>query len=228
MGARDRGHDINITPPPLKPSGVTLSPAIQAIVEEARGFQATARAAAEEATAGVAQANRALQQAKAGTPGFGTVSLDNDNTVTGDLNALRQGRPGAITLRNSKTKQTIMGLLELDTSTGAFRSFTGAADNGRGGSSAGKSQFSGQNERDVGRNTTSTYTAEGQSQGVMGTFESQGMGVVMFADGHKYEGHFIQRGQDQVLLRHGLGVTYDVKGVVQEAGRYDNDKYLGP
>jgi hypothetical protein len=227
MAARDREHEINITPP-RKPSGVTLSPSIQAIVEEALASQTAARAAAEEATAGVAQANRALQQSKAGTPGFGTVSWDNDSTATGDLNALRQGRPGAVTLRNSKTKQTVMGLLQLDTSTGAFRSFTGAFDNGRGGSSIGKAQFSGQSQQGVGRDTNSTYTAEGRSQGIMGTFESQGIGVVMFADGHKYEGRYIQRGQDQVLLRHGLGVTYDVKGVVQEAGRYDNDKYLGP
>ena len=44
--------------------------------------------------------------------------------------------------------------------------------------------------------------------------------------GLKHEGQWITRGEKDILLRQGLGVTYTVTGQLQDAGRYDQDRLV--
>lgn len=219
------------TPAPINgvgagPSVATLSPALQGAVQEARTAQATGRSAAEAAAAAVAEANAAAMQAASGANGFGQVQLDPVTTVAGNLVALQQGRPGAVVMKNSQLGTTFTGALELDMSTGLMRRMTGGFDNGRGGTGLGQAVLTGQNTQSAGRDSTPLYTAEGMGQGVAGSFESAAVGVVTFADGRRYEGAYITRGREAVLLRHGLGVSYGADGQIAEAGRFDNDRLI--
>ncbi|MDX2235046.1 MAG: toll/interleukin-1 receptor domain-containing protein [Hyphomonadaceae bacterium] len=213
---------------PSAPSTAELSPALRAIVEQARSAQAAGRAASERASAAAVEGNRAAMQAAQNVGGFGQIQTDPVTWVTGDLAALQQGRPGAVTMKNTQLGTTFVGVLELDMSTGLMRQLTGAFDNGRGGSGLGQLQLDGQNGRSAGRDTTPAYTSEGQGQGVAGAYETTAIGVVTFADGRRYEGQYVTRGRDAALLRHGLGVTYAANGAVGESGRFDNDKLVAP
>jgi hypothetical protein len=205
-----------------------LSPAVQGAVQQARAAQAAGRAASERASAAAVEANRAALQASQGVGGFGQVQIDPVTTVMGDLTALQQGRAGAVVMKNTQLGTTFTGALELDPSTGLMRRLLGAFDNGRGGTGLGELLLNGQQGQSAGRDTSPLYTAEGQGQGIAGSFESSAMGVVTFADGRRYEGQYITRGREANLLRHGLGVSYGADGQVQEAGRFDNDRFVGP
>lgn len=225
--------DTSTTTPPAAgvmsgPDATALAPALQAAVAEAREAQAAGRAASEEASQAVIAANRASMQASQGVNGFGQVQLDQVTTVMGDLAALQQGRAGAVVMRNSQFGTTFTGLLELDPATGMMRTLTGGTDNGRGGTGLGKVTFDGQQGVSAGRDSTPQYTAEGRGRGVAGSLETAAVGVVTYADGRRYEGAYITRGRDAVLLRHGLGVTYAADGAVGEAGRFDNDRLVAP
>lgn len=217
------------TTAPLAVGGLPadLSPALQAVVEQARAAQTVGRAASEQASAAAVEANRAANQAQQGVQGFGQIQMDQATTVTGDLTSVQQGRAGGVIMRNTQLGTTFTGALELDLSTGLMKRLTGAFDNGQGGTGLGQVNLNGQQAQSAGRDSTPVYTAEGQGQGVAGAYETQSLGIVTFADGRRYEGQYITRGREAHLLRHGLGVTYAANGAMTEAGRFDSDRLVG-
>jgi hypothetical protein len=228
-------QQVFVAPAPAPGQTAPLSAAIaadvpaqvSAMITRAREAQASGRLAADTAEAAAQQVNRLMLQAQQGAAAVESMQFDPVTTISGDLTALREGRAGAVALHNTQTNFRFSGLMELDASTGTVARMTGAADNGRGGQGLGQTRFAGTDAASAGRDTTAAYTAEGEAEGKSGTFETRGIGVVNYNDGRKYEGQYVTRGQDVHLLRHGLGATYAVNGDVLEAGRYENDRFVG-
>jgi hypothetical protein len=229
-GLDNTGPPSPPVPPIDNPSspGVAVPPQVEAVLQQARAAQAAGRAAADQGAQAAQAGNAAAMQAQQGKIGFGQTQLNPVTLVVGDLAAFQQGRQGAVIVRNTQMGTTFTGMVEIDPGTGMIRAMTGAVDNGRGGSGLGRTLIKGQNMQSSGRDSTPAYTAEGSGQGVSGSFESSVIGVITFADGHRYEGQYISRGQDANVFRHGLGATYGFNGALVEAGRYEMDKLTGP
>jgi hypothetical protein len=206
--------------------GVQVSDAVKKIIEDAHHAQSEAQAAAREGVAETSRGAQAAMQAQTGAIGYGTLPLNANTYVSGELALLQQGALAAVVVRSPTGVFT--GGLQAEPGTGRFVKMVGTnqAPNGAGG--VGVTTFNGETGHALGRTQTAAYSIEGYGDGVPGAFDVKGLGVVQFADGTRYEGEFRSLGQDGRIIKQGLGALYDAKGALAQAGRFENDSFAGP
>jgi hypothetical protein len=202
-----------------------MSPAVAGAVTAARQAKAEADALVQEAMAATTTGNQATANAQNGVMGFGTAPFNPTTTVTGDLTALMQGRPAGVTLRGPTDVFT--GTLQAEPSSGRFVRTAGSSQSANGASSVGVMTFNGDRGTFIGRSKTNAYSSDGKTEGVLGSFEGTGVGVFLFADGSKYEGQFRSVGMEGRIIKQGFGAFYNSSGALAQAGRFENDQYMG-
>jgi hypothetical protein len=207
-------------------SNQALSLAVQAIVDRARAAQIEARTAAVAARTNADLGRQAAWSAEAGQLGFGVVAFGG-GVAKGDIAGLQASRPAPVVIAPGDGSE-FAGLMQAFSQT-QFRmngvnlepggvSFQGRAEAQNGPiAGVGISQMPGR------------YTFEGTQRGSTTATEITGETVVSYANGERYEGEFrlVGSGAAATLFRHGLGVHYAASGAVINAGRFDNDRYVG-
>jgi hypothetical protein len=71
---------------------------------------------------------------------------------------------------------------------------------------------------------------DGQEEGAADGSGTNGIGVIRYANGERYEGQYrsVGQGNQSQYFRNGLGVHYGANEQVLNAGRFNNDAYVGP
>jgi hypothetical protein len=208
---------------PLQPG---VSQAAASAAEQARANDAAASGAAQAATANSQQGQQAAQMAAQGTPGF-SVQPSPQGTVAGNLAQLASGQPTPVGLQMANGMQ-FTGLMHVSTAGATMDGVFMLAQM----SVAGKMTWAptGAMEFIGAAQNPGRYQITTRETGQQGAAEARGVGVIRYPDGKRYEGEYrnVGEGLQAQIFRNGLGVLYSANGDVQEAGRFDNDRLIGP
>lgn len=205
-------------------SNATIGPRAQAAQQRALDAQRQARAAAVEARSNASLGMQAAQAAQAGQPGFG--STENlGNTIVGDIAGLSAGRAAPVSAQFSAGMQ-FSGLMQVLSDTSY--TLAGAAQMRGGANFAGRWRYEGENGK---------FTASGavpgkyslEAVGSSNGREESGLAVIQYPSGERYEGEYRAVGEppDATVFRNGHGVHFAADGSVINAGRFDNDRFVG-
>lgn len=208
------------------PSAPTFSPAVRAVVDRARAAQVEARTAAVAARTNADLGRQAARAADAGQPGFGMQAMGS-GIAKGDLIGLQASRPSPVVITPGDGSE-FAGLMQGFSQT-QFN-MNGVNLEPGGVSFQGRVEAANQATRGVGVSVLpGKFTLEGAQRGSMDSNETTGEAVVSYANGERYEGEYrvAGSGATAVLYRHGLGAHYGANGALINAGRFDNDRYVG-
>lgn len=203
-----------------------LPESVQATIAKARDTAAEAKAAITEAEAATLSGTQAQQAAALNHDGHGVLQPNETSMLAGDIASMQAGEPAAVV--QTMGEETFSGVVTV-TPAGWYSRMVGTSirpDQ----TTMGVTEFASASEGVfLGRSQTPSFVYEGRSSGTPGGFEVQNFGVITFHDGTRYEGEFTSRGTGDVTIsRHGLGASFDARGNLVEAGRYENDTLVAP
>jgi hypothetical protein len=214
---------------PLQPVAPgTYAPAVADIVQKARAAQAAAKVVAQEAERNATAGQQAAAAAIRGDMGF-TTSQGPMGAVAGDLARLQQGQAAPVGIAMANGSQ-FAGLMQVDQSGGSM-ALNGTTTVQGGGWVSGRYTQSGTRATFVGTGMIpNKFSIEAQEEGAADGSGTDGLGVVRYANGERYEGQYraVGQGAQSQYFRNGLGVHFGADERVINAGRFANDSYVGP
>lgn len=215
---------------PLSPvTPGALSPAVAEVVQKARATQAAAKVVAQEADRNAKAGQQAAAAAMRGEGGF-TTSQGPMGAVAGDLARLQQGQAAPVGIAMTNGSQ-FAGLMQVSEANGGAMTLNGTTTVPGGGWVTGRYTLSGARSTFVGAGLIpNKLSVEAQEEGAADGSATEGIGVVRYANGERYEGQYraVGQGAQSTYLRNGLGVYYGANEQVINAGRFANDAYVGP
>jgi hypothetical protein len=214
---------------PAAPGAQSFSPAVADIVQKARAAQVAAKAAFEEASRNAVLGQQAASAAIQGDGRYGT-SQGPMGAVAGDLAALQAGAPGAVGISMANGSQ-FAGTMQLTQANGGTMALNGTTNVQGGGWATGQYSVSGARARFLGSGfIPDRLGLDGQEEGAADGSGTDGIGVLRYANGERYEGQYrsVGQGNQSQYFRNGLGVHYGANEQVLNAGRFNNDTYVGP
>lgn len=206
----------------------TFAPAVTDILGKARAAQAAAKVVAQEAERNATAGQQAAAAALRGDMGF-TTSQGPMGAVAGDLARLQQGQAAPVGIAMSNGAQ-FAGLMQVNEAGGSM-ALNGTTTVQGGGWVTGRYTQSGTRATFVGTGMIpDKFSIEAQEEGAADGSGTEGVGVVRYANGERYEGQYraVGTGAQSQYFRNGLGVHYGADERVINAGRFANDAYVGP
>jgi hypothetical protein len=203
-----------------------LSPAVQAQVTLARTNAEAAKSASETAMANAQTGAQAVAAAASGQMGFGSQQMPDGSMIAGNLAALQAGQRAPVGIQNQQGLQ-FAGLFQ-----GSPSGYTidGSASWGTL-SAAGEWSYNGPSYDFVGTAAINgKFQLSTRESGSSTSAEGMGVGIVTYPDGRSYAGEYRTAGQgpQAQLFMNGLGALYAANGDLIQAGRWNNDRYVGP
>jgi len=211
------------------PVAAAFAPAIADIVQKARAAQAAGKAAAEEAVRHAAVGQEAANAAMRGDGRFGT-SQGPMGAVAGNLVALQSGQPAPVGIAMANGAQ-FSGLMQVTQAGGGTMVLNGTTNVQGGSWTSGLYSMSANRMTFVGSAFIPDRLGfESQEEGAADGSGTNGIGVIRYANGERYEGQYrgVGQGAQSQYFRNGLGVHYGANEQVLNAGRFANDAYVGP
>lgn len=202
----------------------TLSPAVRAVVDQAQSKQREARSTAVEARANAPIGQQAAMAAANGQQGYG-VQQGVGGGIAGDLMGLVSGRPSPVVMKLPQGE--VAGLMQA-TSDSDY-GVVGVAVMQGGLTAEGRWKYQGTRYSFIGAGAVvGQYSFEGDQKG--DGPEGTGLAVIRYANGERYEGEYrtVGEGAQAKLFRHGVGAHYGANGDLLNAGRFENDRFVGP
>jgi hypothetical protein len=206
-----------------------LAPDMAAVVEKARAAQTAAKAAAEQANRNAQGGQAAAAAAARGDTRYGA-SQGPMGAVAGDLATLQQGGAAPVGLAMA-TGAHFFGLMQTSALDGGSLALDGVVNLKGGGWAAGHSEIRGSQAAFVGSGfIPDRYSVDTQEAGPVDSSNTIGIGVLRYANGEYFEGQFrsVGQGMQAQYFRNGLGVHYGANQQIINAGRFDNDAFVGP
>lgn len=207
----------------------SLAPAVADIVQKARVAQAAAKVVAQEAERNATAGQQAAAAAIRGENGF-TTSQGPMGAVAGDLVKLQQGQAAPVGIAMANGAQ-FAGLMQVTQANGGAVVLNGTTTVQGGGWVTGRYTQSGTRSTFVGAGMIpNKFTIEAQEDGAVDGSGTDGIGIVRYTNGERYEGQYraVGQGAQSQYFRNGLGVHYGANDQVLNAGRFNNDAYVGP
>lgn len=215
---------------PLAPAAQgDFSPAVADIVQRARAAQAAAKVVAQEAERNAAAGQQAAAAALRGDNGF-TTSQGPMGAVAGDLARLQQGEAAPVGIAMTNGSQ-FAGLMQVSQANGGAMVLVGTTTVQGGGWVTGRYTQIGTRATFAGAGVIpNRFSIEAQEEGAADGSGTEGLGIVRYANGERYEGQYraVGQGAQSQYFRNGLGVHYGADERVINAGRFANDAYVGP
>ena len=211
------------------PGAQTFSPAVADIVQKSRAAQVAAKVAFDEATRNAATGTQAATAAMQGDARYGT-SQGPMGAVAGDLASLQAGNPGAVGIAMANGSQ-FAGTMQVNQANGGTMALNGTTNVQGGGWATGRYSISGGRAMFLGSGyIPDRLSLDGQEEGAADGSGTEGIGVLRYANGERYEGQYrsVGQGEKSQYFRNGLGVHYGANEQVLNAGRFNNDAYVGP
>jgi hypothetical protein len=146
-------------------------------------------------------------------------------SMAGDLMGLVSGRPSPVVLKMPMGE--VAGLMQMSSDTNY--SVVGVALMQGGLTAEGRWRYQGTRYEFLGAGAVAgQYSFEGDQQGEGP--EGAGLAVIRYANGERYEGEYrvVGEGAQAKMFRHGVGAHFSADGGLINAGRFENDRYVGP
>lgn len=222
------GAGPGVAPGPTLPAAATtanLPPKAQSAQQRALDAQRQARTAAVEARANATLGLQAAAAAQAGQQGFGS-SENLGNKVVGDIAGLQAGRPAPVAAEFNAGVQ-FTGIMQIRSLTNY--TLSGSVQARGSATFAGRWEYEGEDSKfSASGDIPSKYKIDAVGSG--NGREESGLAVVIYPNGERYEGEYRAVGEppDATVFRNGLGVHFAANGAVINAGRFNNDAFVGP
>lgn len=225
-GAPPAPYVGGVAPSPVAQS---FSPAVADIVQKARAAQIAGKAAAEEAVRNAATGQEVANAAMRGDGRYGT-SQGPMGAVAGNLAALQAGQAAPVGIAMANGAQ-FSGLMQVTQAGGGAMVLNGTTNVQGGSWTSGLYSMSSNRMTFVGSAFIPDRLGfESQEEGAADGSGTNGIGVIRYANGERYEGQYrgVGQGAQSQYFRNGLGVHYGANEQVLNAGRFANDAYVGP
>ena len=228
LASQQGGEPGPVRPYPAGATGpapsAALSPQVQAVVERAQTRQREARSIAVEARSNAPIGQQAANAAASGAQGYG-VQQGVGGSIAGDLMGLVAGRRSPVAMKLPQGE--VSGLMQ--TSSDSDYSIVGVAVMQGGMTAEGSWKYQGTRYSFIGAGAViGQYSFEGDQQG--DGPDGTGLAVIRYANGERYDGEYrtVGEGAQGKVFRHGIGAHYGANGDLLNAGRFENDRYIGP
>lgn len=210
-------------------AGVTVSPELEAILDEARQAKASATEAADGAEGHTPDGEQAAEAAKRGEDPFGTMPWPPSGTFFGDVASYRAREPAYGVIEHLNGNK-FAGLIQYETNDDGteYMSHSGTDTSTSGHWKMGIARYSETEWEFAGSSHVHDGgTIESIEGGDIGDPVIEGVGEIRYADGTSYLGYY-RSDEQNIGVRHGLGAVFGADGQIVAAGNFVDGEYVGP